>query len=381
MFTLNRCLKKLAVIGFALIVLTILSCSGGDDASTNPDNTTVPVLTTATVSAITQITVQSGGNITSDGGAAVTVRGVCWSTSATPTIANSKTSDGTGIGSFASSISGLSGNTPYYVRAYATNSAGTGYGNAILFTTSTTATIYVPADQPTIQAGIDAAVNGDTVLVADGTYTGVGNKNIEFRGKSIVCRSESGPEYTIIDGENDGRAFSLHEGEDTTSVIEGFTIRNCRVSGMSHGGGINANGASPTIKNNIVYDCYAGRGGGILCENNTAPIILNNTVMYNVGGGIQAIAGTIRNNISRDNGWFDFTIGAGTYPSSYNNFGGAYEGEGNVNLDPLFVDSAARDFRLEAGSPCINAGDPDPQYNDPDGTRSDMGALYFNQTP
>ncbi|MBD3333686.1 hypothetical protein GF356_12625, partial [candidate division GN15 bacterium] len=96
---------------------------------------TAPVVTTSAVSAITQTTAQCGGNVTSDGGAAVTSRGVCWSTSPTPTIADSKTTDGSGTGSFTSSLTGLTANTPYYVRAYATNSAGTGYGEERSFTT------------------------------------------------------------------------------------------------------------------------------------------------------------------------------------------------------------------------------------------------------
>ena len=79
-----------------------------------------------------------GGNITTDGGSPVTVRGVCWSTSSNPTIANSKTTDGTGVGSFTSSLSGLETNTTYYLRAYATNSVGTGYGNETLLKTSIT---------------------------------------------------------------------------------------------------------------------------------------------------------------------------------------------------------------------------------------------------
>ena len=98
---------------------------------------TVPAsLTTSTVSNITAISATSGGVFVSDGGAAVTVRGVCWSISQSPTISDSKTSDGGGIGTFSSNMTGLNGNTTYYVRAYATNSQGTAYGNEVNFKTN-----------------------------------------------------------------------------------------------------------------------------------------------------------------------------------------------------------------------------------------------------
>jgi len=96
----------------------------------------VPVLTTSSVSNITQTMATCGGNITWDGGTIVTARGVCWSTSTTPTIADNITTDGSGMGSFISAITGLSPSTTYYVRAYATNSAGTGYGSTLPFTTA-----------------------------------------------------------------------------------------------------------------------------------------------------------------------------------------------------------------------------------------------------
>jgi hypothetical protein len=95
-----------------------------------------PVLTTTAISTFTSTTAVSGGNITSNGGVLVTYRGVCWSTSSSPTISNSKTIDGTGSGSFTSSITGLTPNTTYYVRAYATNSIGTSYGNELILITS-----------------------------------------------------------------------------------------------------------------------------------------------------------------------------------------------------------------------------------------------------
>jgi uncharacterized protein (TIGR02145 family) len=104
----------------------------------------VPVITTAAVSAITQTTAQSGGNITFDGGAFVYYRGVCWSTNPTPSYADFRTYDSTGTGAFTSTITGLAAATHYYVRAYAMNDAGLGYGNIDSFTTddgSTTGTV------------------------------------------------------------------------------------------------------------------------------------------------------------------------------------------------------------------------------------------------
>lgn len=117
-------------------VLLIFSFSCKKDEKVNGDNSVIPVLTTRVVTDITKNTSISGGNITHDGGANVTARGVCWSTSQTPTISDKITTDGTGAGSFTSHISGLSPNTTYYIRAYATNSNGTGYGNVVSFTTT-----------------------------------------------------------------------------------------------------------------------------------------------------------------------------------------------------------------------------------------------------
>ncbi|MCQ2270274.1 MAG: fibrobacter succinogenes major paralogous domain-containing protein [Bacteroidales bacterium] len=96
---------------------------------------TLPTVTTTSVTNITHNSATSGGDVTADGGANVTARGVCWSTNQNPTIADSHTADGSGTGSFSSSITGLSPNTTYYVRAYATNSVGTSYGTQGSFTT------------------------------------------------------------------------------------------------------------------------------------------------------------------------------------------------------------------------------------------------------
>ena len=110
---------------------------GSDISFTTNTNVVIPSVTTNSVFDLKITEVSSGGKIISDGGAAVTARGVCWSSVINPTIANLKTSDGTGIGTFISSISDLTAGSTYHVRAYATNSAGTSYGEDISFTTNT----------------------------------------------------------------------------------------------------------------------------------------------------------------------------------------------------------------------------------------------------
>ena len=98
-----------------------------------------PITPTVTTNEVTDITITSaicGGNVTADGGAEVTARGVCWSTSQNPTITGSHTTDGSGTGSFTSNMTGLTENTVYYIRAYATNSYGTSYGSQKSFTTN-----------------------------------------------------------------------------------------------------------------------------------------------------------------------------------------------------------------------------------------------------
>lgn len=114
-----------------LLLSVFFSCEKNSTEST----LTVPEILTSEPIAITQTSAQSGGIITSDGGAFVTVRGVCWNTIPEPTIANDKTNDGTGAGSFTSNISGLTSGALYYIRAYAINSVGTGYGSTISFST------------------------------------------------------------------------------------------------------------------------------------------------------------------------------------------------------------------------------------------------------
>lgn len=125
----------LSVLLTGALLFSLGSCKKDDS------NANAPVISTSAVSNIAQNTAKCGGNVTSDGGYAITERGVCWGTNSTPTISNSKTTDGTGTGSFTSNLTGLAANTTYYVRAYATNSEGTGYGSAVSFTTQQAITV------------------------------------------------------------------------------------------------------------------------------------------------------------------------------------------------------------------------------------------------
>lgn len=119
---------------------------------------TLPVVTTSSISSITSSGAVSGGNVTSDGNATVTERGVCWNTTADPTIDNFRTLDGSGTGSFTSNITDLSANTKYYVRAYATNSVGTAYGSTKTFTSLSN----LPETNPPF-GSFDTPVDGSTV--------------------------------------------------------------------------------------------------------------------------------------------------------------------------------------------------------------------------
>lgn len=144
-------------------------------------------------------------------------------------------------------------------------------------------TIYVPDDYPTIQEAIDAAVNGDAVMVRPGTYV----ENIDFLGKAITVTSEQGPDLTIIDGNEIDSVVTFNSGEWLSSIIDGFTIQN---GNAVEGGGIYCSTSSPTITNNRILDNYARDGGGIICIEYSNSIIVGNAIHSNIatehGGGI-----------------------------------------------------------------------------------------------
>ncbi|MDI9404171.1 MAG: hypothetical protein QM516_09890, partial [Limnohabitans sp.] len=123
------------------------------------------------------------------------------------------------------------------------------------------ADLHVPADHATIQAAINASVNGDTVIVAPGTYSEL----VRFNGKAITLRSESGAGNTIIDGGALGTTVKFVNAETNATVLEGFTIRNGRAA---VGGGMYINSASPTIRDCVIASNIAlDRGGGVAAVN------------------------------------------------------------------------------------------------------------------
>ncbi len=182
------------------------------------------------------------------------------------------------------------------------------------FSTTHAKIIYVdddgPADFNNIQAAIDAAYYGDTIIVLDGTYIGTGNRDIDFSGKAITVRSENGPENCIIDCQGTGaethRGFRFHSGEDETSVLDGFTITGGYFL-RNIGGAIRCDGSSPTITNNIITHNVAEEGGGIFCISGSSPMIAHNRISDNWtsdgGGGIECAhsSPTIVNNIITNN--------------------------------------------------------------------------------
>lgn len=156
--------------------------------------------------------------------------------------------------------------------------------------------INVPGDYGTIQEGIDAAQDGDEVVVGDGVWTGPGNVNLDIGGKPITVRSENGPDGCIIDceGVSEQRGFVLTSGETSATVVEGFTIRN---GNMVSSGGIYIRDSSPTIKNCIITDCQSALGAAIYMYDSNSLIIdctFNSNTSATSGGGLYISLGSPR---------------------------------------------------------------------------------------
>jgi uncharacterized repeat protein (TIGR02543 family) len=219
----------------------------------------LPAVTTAAPSSITGTTATGGGTVTSDGGTSVTARGVCWGTSAAPTTANTHTSDGTGTGSFASSLSGLAVGTLYHVRAYATNGTGTAYGDEVDFTTDFSVTFNkndaeaTGTMSPMILAGGSSAnltvnafnktgysfagwatTSGGSVAYADQALYTMGTANATLYAKWTVNT------YTVTyngNGNTEGTApgTTSHDyGSTVTVASNSGSLKKINVAGVSY---------------------------------------------------------------------------------------------------------------------------------------------------
>ena len=294
--------------------------------------------------------------------------------------------------------------------------------------------IDVPTDFTAIQQAIDASSNGDTVLVAPGTYT----ENIDFGNKDIVLSSSGGAGETFLHPfDADLPIISIKDTTVRHGTVYGFTFENAthvaldvnkaavlirnnvfrNINTNTHEGAIKLDVSYYSrVDSNMFYDISANRGAAIRiinCRMDTIAYNLvydvsgsasfhtygcngiffhNNTLVNGNGDGIENTYSTlpeIRNNIV-----VGFVNGNGIELSQINNYsidynctfnnknnysGSSYVGPNDIAVDPLFIDPLFLNYNLTSISPCVDAGDPNAFFNDPDGTRGDIGAFYSDQ--
>jgi len=265
--------------------------------------------------------------------------------------------------------------------------------------------LHVPLGYRTIQAAIDDAQEGDTIIVGDGTFSGPGNRDLRMYGKPITIRSEHGPEATILDGEWITRLFVLDQGEGPASVIEGLTIRSARAyfTPFRHGSGVFCDGSGPTLRNCIFEGCSEaaigfqnGTGGlitgcqfylnhgGIYSKGHSGLQIVNSVFFQNnlpvdIWSGdaralqcailgnmaqsgpsaIRALLGSVvkvANSIIYDNHDWLLSPLSNSIEVSHSNVQGGWPGEGNIDADPRFCNLGSKGYMLLPDSPCIDAG-------------------------
>ncbi len=230
----------------------------------------LPTVNTTTVSNINQASASSGGNVTTDGNTSVTARGICWSTSQNPTTSNSHTTDGTGTGVFTSSITNLTANTTYYVRAYATNSQGTSYGSQYSFNTSQIIT------SPTVSTTAISDIT-QTTASSGGNVTSDGNTSVTARG---VCWSTSQNPITSNSHTTDGTGTGVFTSSitnltaNTTYYVRAYATNS---QGTSYGSQYSFNTSqiitSPTVSTTAISDITqttASSGGNVTSDGNTS---------------------------------------------------------------------------------------------------------------
>ncbi len=274
----------------------------------------LPVVTTSTVTGITQTTAIAGGNISGNGNAPVTARGVCWNTTGNPTTAGNKTKDGEGSGIFTSNLTGLTPNTLYYVRAYAVNSVGTAYGDQISFTTAPVLSL------ATISTAEPAFVTINSALLG-GNVTSDGNSIVTERGivyavsqnptilnTKITVGSGIGIFSNTVTGfspnttyyvrayaiNSQGTAYGNQISFTTTQLLSLPVLATSTVTGINQttaiaGGNITSDGNAPVSARGVCWNTTGnpttagnkttdGEGSGIFASNLTG--LTPNTLYY-----------------------------------------------------------------------------------------------------
>ncbi|MBK9479967.1 MAG: hypothetical protein IPN99_14205 [Bacteroidetes bacterium] len=217
----------------------------GADLTFTTTSQALASVTTTAASAITTTTANSGGNVTSIGSSAVTSRGICYATTANPTLANTVVSGGSGAGSFVSNITGLTPNTTYYVRAYATNTSGTAYGTQISFATTN-------PTPPTVTSTAASAISYFTTN-AGGSVTAGGSSPVTDRG---VCYSTN-PSPTIANSKVSGGTgtgvFSVGLTGLSGSTTYHFRAYATNSVGTSYGSDLTFTTLNPCINSTEAY--------------------------------------------------------------------------------------------------------------------------------
>jgi len=242
--------------------------SYGNELSFTTKTLTVPTISTQTISTITNTTAIAGGNITDDGGTSILVRGICWSLSSNPTTADNFTTEGVGAGSYISLMTGLTSNTLYHVRAYATNAQGTSYGNDLSFTT-----IVLQLASVTTAAASSISY---TTATSGGNVTTDNGSSVTSRGicwATTTSPTTSNSNYSQAGGLGTFTANMTGLTANTTYYVRSFAING---GGTSYGNQISFTTLTPSVAtlttNSIsgISSNIAGSGGTITTEGGSA---------------------------------------------------------------------------------------------------------------
>ncbi|MFM7590079.1 MAG: fibrobacter succinogenes major paralogous domain-containing protein [Bacteroidota bacterium] len=308
--------------------------------------TGVPIIETSQVTSIVSTSAVSGGNITSDGGASVTARGVAYGSAQNPTTTNSTTSNGTGTGVFTSTIMGLNASTQYYVRAYATNAVGTAYGNQVSFTTDSLPGVRCPGT-PTV-TDFDGNVY-NTVQIGTQCWTQSNLKVSKYRNGDNI---PTGLSNSVWENTTSG-AYAINNNDPVNDVLYGklynyYAVTDSR--GLCPTGWHVPSDAEWTILENQLGSQSVA--GGALKSTATQPTpggwTSPNTEATN-SSGFTALPGGLRDNLGGFSGmpydgfWWSSSVSWSLAWFRFLNGNGSYVGRANLNRTNGFSVRCCRD--------------------------------------